>query len=393
MRLLRVTLGLVAIGATTSILAPGCRDATQATLEISLAKRALCTETNGTAITVGVDALETERRVTNEYVTAATSSCDETTRSIGTLVLTPGDEGHASVIVVVAYGGVSPSSCKPPDYKGCIVARRQFAFSDHRHLRMPVTIDPDCRDVPCDAFSTCRSGKCFESKSSCDGDTCTEPGDPGDGGTSDAGQVIPDTGIPGDGGSTDGALPDAANDSSMPEAGEDAGGSDGGATLPYCNSMILHCRGAGMADTPCGTTANTCCDNVLPGECNPATCSGDRYCCIQSDCPTGTCTGATPTTPGRCTASGGAGVTCNGVALSCPATKGGASVSCAPGTSLACCEEADGQPYCYLGGACPINPSARYCCQQSDCGMGEICGKSPMPNAVKICTKSIVGGM
>ena len=34
---------------------PGCRDATQVTLEITLAKRATCAETNGTAITVGTD--------------------------------------------------------------------------------------------------------------------------------------------------------------------------------------------------------------------------------------------------------------------------------------------------------------------------------------------------
>ena len=201
-----------ALGALGLALGPGCRDATQVTVEISLAQRASCAETNGTAITVGTEPGMTQQRVADEFVTATTDSCTEATHEIGTLVVTPGGNGHGSIIVVVAYDkAIVPSSCKPPLFKGCIVARRQFTFSDHQQLHLPITIDPQCKDVPCDAFSTCRTGKCFSSDVSCNGDGCLEPGDPGDGGTSVDGQVIPDTGV------VDGQLPfvDGGGDSAV----------------------------------------------------------------------------------------------------------------------------------------------------------------------------------
>ena len=227
-RILSVATLLVAF---VLVLAPGCRDATQVTLDVSLTKLAQCTETKGTAITVGIDPATTEDRVAHEYVTATTSACDQATGEIGTLVLTPSESGRASVIVVVAYDAANAASCKPPLFTGCIVARRQFSFTDHRHLTMPITIDPDCKNVPCDAFSTCRTGKCFSSEAACNGDTCTEPGDPGDGGTAVDGQVIPDTGVPIDGQAADGAGTDGAGpDGSMTDGGDDSrdGGTDGG---------------------------------------------------------------------------------------------------------------------------------------------------------------------
>ena len=274
------------------VLGSGCRDATQVTLDVTLTKSALCTKINGTAITVGVDPASTEDRVAHEYVTATTSSCDPGTREIGTLVLTPSDSGRASVIVVVAYDKVTAASCKPPLFKGCIVARRQFSFTDHRHLQMPISIDPDCRDVPCDAFSTCRSGKCFSSEAACSGDSCAEPGDPGDGGVAVIGQVIPDAGMPVDGGGTDG---DGATDGGGTDGSIDLdGGTDGAPDAPAdgppsstrCNPPggpgTLICGNmscSGPANYCCGATAGTATCSTTP-----CAMSVPRYCCDGTDC-------------------------------------------------------------------------------------------------------------
>ena len=285
------------LGVLALALAPGCRDATQVTVEITLAKRATCAETNGTAITVGTDPLSTQQRVVDEFVTATTMSCTEATHQIGTLVVTPGS-GHASIVVVVAYDkAIAPSSCKPPLFKGCIVARRQFTFSDHQGLHLPITIDPDCKDVPCDAFSTCRTGRCFSSDVSCTDDSCLEPGALRDGGTNDDAAVIvdgsstsPDGASPPVDGGTDGTMDgslDAPDDGTLVTDGPpgfDAtpGGSmgcNGGGTL-VCSGVM--CGGQGQAC--CGVSAST-------AVCNPgfATCGAGmtRYCCTSSDCANG----------------------------------------------------------------------------------------------------------
>ena len=281
-----------AAGVLGLALTPGCRDATQVTVEISLAKRASCTETNGTAITVGTDPAGTQKRVQDQFVTATTSSCTEATHQIGTLVVTPssgGGGGRASIIVVVAYDkSTVPSACRPPLFKGCIVARRQFTFTEYQQLHLPITIDPDCKDVPCDAFSTCRTGKCFSSDVACNGDGCLEPGDPGDGGTSVDGQVTPDTGVdssvsPVDGG-TD-AASDAPSDAASGTDASDGATVDGGSGLLYCdvNGNLL-CP----EPTQCNA-GNACCATVGAGKCTLGTsaCGAGvtQYCCPNAPCP------------------------------------------------------------------------------------------------------------
>ena len=141
---------------------------------------------------------------------------------------------------------------------------------------MPITIDPDCKNVPCDAFSTCRTGACFPADTSCTGSRCTQPGEAPDGGTDEAGAIIPDAG--GDGandsggdGATD-AAKDGAKDGAMDAAMDAAGDAEGGAgPVPYCTNMILHCRTGASSDVACSTTANTCCDaQGLTANCNSA---------------------------------------------------------------------------------------------------------------------------
>ena len=253
------------------------------TLALSLTPRAQCTEVHGTAITVGTDPSATEARVREQYVTATTSACDPATRTIGTLVLTPGDSDSASVVVVVAYDQVAASSCKPPAYQGCIVARRRFTFASHTHLKMTITIDPDCKDVPCDAFSTCRTGVCFDSNVACSGDACNEPGATPDGGTSEAGVVVPDAGVDaptdgaGDGAITDGAITDGASLDGATDSGTAAD-----CVLP---SDTLVC-GGGLACT--GSAVSCCGTTSANATCNLAPCAGTtRYCCRSTDCQNG----------------------------------------------------------------------------------------------------------
>lgn len=283
--------GAAAAGVLGLALGPGCLDATQVTVDISLTKRASCTETNGVAVTVGTEPGMTEQRVTDEFVTATTNACTEATHEIGTLVVTPGSDGRGSVVVVVAYDKtITPSKCKAPLYKGCIVARRRFTFSEHQHLRLPITIDPDCKDVPCDAFSTCRTGKCFSTNVTCGDDGCPEPGDPGDGGTSLDGQVIPDTGVPvppgsdgGDGGGSSDGGTDAPSDAPL----DGPIGTDGSTIgTAACSGSILQCP----SPLPCSGTAQSCCGPTSGGmsSCSAVLACGagmTRYCCVDADCP------------------------------------------------------------------------------------------------------------
>lgn len=179
MRAARTLAALAAAAAFAATIAPGCQDPTQVTLDVRLAS-AQCSEIHGTAITVGVQPADTEERVRSRFPTGQTTDCDAATKRIGTLVVTPSDADRAAIVVVAAYGARrDPTECQPPDYAGCIVARRRFSFSKHRRLTIPITIDPECANVPCDAFSTCRKGRCFDSETDpCEGGDCqgSEPG-------------------------------------------------------------------------------------------------------------------------------------------------------------------------------------------------------------------------
>ncbi|HSO37387.1 MAG TPA: hypothetical protein VLT33_32905 [Labilithrix sp.] len=78
---------------------------------------------------------------------------------IGTLVITP--QGPRGAVLVAARVSDDPTAtCKPPDYKGCIVARRSFAFVDHASVTLPISLEAACADVACDVATSCRSGSC-----------------------------------------------------------------------------------------------------------------------------------------------------------------------------------------------------------------------------------------
>jgi hypothetical protein len=85
---------------------------------------------------------------------------------VGMLVVVPsGDDGaEIGLRVVTGTKGKRSDECAPPDYKGCIVARRAIRFLPHTKLTVPVTMRASCKDVPCGgaAFSTCVKGQCVD---------------------------------------------------------------------------------------------------------------------------------------------------------------------------------------------------------------------------------------
>lgn len=339
-----------------ALLAPGCHTPTQVTLDIVLAN-AKCGEVNQTAITVGVDPDKTEANVRQGFVTASTTDCNAQTNAIGTLVVTPGDEDHGAVVVVVAYGPQHDATqCKPPDYTNCIVARRSFGFIKHSRLHMPITIDPDCLNVPCDAFSTCKHGECYSSAVQQVGDDFVDPGVNGDGAVQDA--VVPDAG--GDAPPVD----------------------DAGRPAPQCKGgLTLFCADASGNYGRCDATNNEACIEVA-GEptCGPVQ-PGTRYCCANTDCGAGFhCTGNGNPQVGKCEADEAGTFTpyCkNGVELHCKNPSGN-DVACV-GTGSSCCVDTCGP------GLTPCAANGRRCCADTDCAASDHCVQPLDPNVPGHC--------
>ena len=240
---------LAAISLTTGLVTVvACQEPTQVTVEVRL-DTAKCSEIHGTAINVGVFPEDTQRKVLSKYPNAETTDCDDASQRIGTLVVTPSEEERGSIIVVTSYGQQrNPTECQPPEFKDCIVARRQFTFTKHRRLFLPITIDPTCVNVPCDAFSTCRKGACFPSEAEpCEaGEKCLEPGETATGGTDRDAAIDPDTGI------------------TTPKP------------VASCPSIVLSC-GA----TPCAPGLK-CCETSAGAICQEV--CAVQHCCTSDDC-------------------------------------------------------------------------------------------------------------
>jgi len=80
---------------------------------------------------------------------------------IGDLVVVPVEADDAAFGVLVIHGVDKPAAqCQPPNYAGCIVARRALGFIEHASLNMPIALRLSCRDVPCKETTTCVDGDC-----------------------------------------------------------------------------------------------------------------------------------------------------------------------------------------------------------------------------------------
>lgn len=330
-----------------ALLASACLGPTQVTLDIQKDPATKCEDLHEVSIVVAVEPLDAESRVEKDFVTATTQECDPATNKIGTLVVTPSDAHRAAIVVVVASGAKKASTqCKPNDYGDCIVARRRFSFSDHEQLRMPITLDIDCRGKPCDAYSTCRKGLCFDAETSASGGgTSTEPGATDDGGTNMDAAVTPDAVQPADDGGKDSGI-------------------DASQALAYCTTdNVLHCAsGADGTDVACTTS---CCETAAGSICGETCTASSRRCCTSADCGGDSCL-RTSLAPGYCGSTTNDGGSDAGASTVYCDQSGnlvcGAAVCDGPTNS--CCVSAT--TFCALAAHCDPGQTKK-CCSSRDC--------------------------
>lgn len=182
-----LAIGLTLFGGI-GLVSQACRSPTQVTLDVTY--RGPCKEVAEVGFIISTDPFVAASRIeTNVFTTSVSgASCTPgvggAPSRIGTLVVTPNDDtDHASIIVMASFGQAL-SACKAANgYFGCIIARRAFVFVKSSALTLEVSLDPDCKNVPCDAVSTCSKGACVSSSVDCNGDGCSAPGVTSDGGT------------------------------------------------------------------------------------------------------------------------------------------------------------------------------------------------------------------
>lgn len=272
---------------TVALFADGCRTPTQVTLEIST--NVACEDQRGVDIVVGPEPVIVEQRagLVEGYERFAQATTNECTpgpepRRIGTLVVTPGED-RGAVVVVAAFGRTSVESCKMPGFgPECIVARRRFSFIENAKLTLPIVLDPSCAGVPCDANSTCVGKRCVDSAVECVGDTCTPPETRPDGGP----PVDPDGGPPPE----DGGVPPS---DSGADVRPDAPPFEAGAGA-YCPANM--CASSGGLVAACLIDRGCCYQGAMTSCTPPASCGFLFGCCRGSeDCQAGdVCCADTP---------------------------------------------------------------------------------------------------
>jgi hypothetical protein len=163
-----------------SLLFDACRTATEVTIDIRY--EGSCSERKNVAILVGEDPFVIEdQRIPQKVFSASTYDC--TSGEIGTLVVTPNGNSTRGAVVVIAGIDRTAEDCKKDDgYFGCIIARRTFSFEEHTALLLPILLEIKCKNVPCNAVSTCKAGSCVSSEAQCQGTTCAGFGTLPDGG-------------------------------------------------------------------------------------------------------------------------------------------------------------------------------------------------------------------
>ena len=311
---IRRTLGWVtsvsALGVVAAVVS--CQAPTELTLDIST--DAQCgLEVKTTAIYVAQSPAAADANVQSRSPIAQTDAC--TSGTIGSLVITPGGDNGA-VVIVAGFDGKSPTDCVDGNYVNCIIARRSFSFIKHTPLTVPIVLERDCLNVPCDAESTCHNGACYSSSLDCSGSSCSAIGS-NDAGPVDAGpgSVLQSDGAPetfpeagasdgsakdgGDSGTDDNDAGDAGNATDSGDGGDSVGmGTDGGAFLGLSCVMIGGGQYvvAGCDSNPTGCTTAQCCEvpPSTPSICGPENMLIAEYpkaCCQASECTNGMCCG------------------------------------------------------------------------------------------------------
>lgn len=317
------TIAAVGLG----IVGSSCKEPTSVVIEVRTTVPV--GDVRATMFAVGGNPGEAEQKAALGSVDAVTKSVDPS-GFVGTLVAVPSNGDGSRLAVVIVLGvGVAPQTCKPPDYKGCIVARRSLAYRANERLRLPIVIEPACVNVPCSPTTTCQKGSCYESSVSCDAaNVCASPGDNGspvDGGGDGNDGTLPDGTLPDgarpDGSTNDGATGDAKADA--PDGGNTFDGSTPNAGLVFCPAPATDCvlgepsnercctkSGAGTCAIPevactvgsyelycdgpedCPAITPYCCIAGTTASCKGLCVSGNILCHSSNECPSlSTCTG------------------------------------------------------------------------------------------------------
>jgi len=213
---LMVGLGAAIVGAAV---APGCRTATQVTVELRTVGTLTCAQLKGIGIVVARTPVDAEEKLRLDSLSAqvARGECGADPHLLGTLVITP-SEGSWALVVRARVSDALEATCRHPDYKGCIVARRAFSFIDHASVTLPIGLEIECANVPCDVVTSCRSGSCLSSTAVCSESTSTCESDAQPVLGPDGGVVPADGAIPADGGGGSDALPPDASDAAKDAA-------------------------------------------------------------------------------------------------------------------------------------------------------------------------------
>jgi hypothetical protein len=357
--LFALALGVAGISGTSE----GCRTATQ--VELVVTYDGMCSDLQEVAFIIGTDPSVAEGRIESNVFTTTTTHCEQGSPSrVGTLVVTPNDAtGRASIIVLASFGQ-HVSECKPEKgYADCIIARRAFAFVDHTALTLEIPLERSCKDVPCDAVSTCKHASCVSSNVACAASGCSEVGVIADGGTElvDAPmdpdayiQGHPDAAPPQLDGSIDAPTDGPSIDAPFDGPAETGTGPDGGSCSGGPSLQPVSCKSQSSGLKICSPMSPVCCvsdvavatpdgGSVPPGytcraagSCVPtmqdpsvscrssANCPLDSVCCINHFSNAVSCT-----TPGTRCIGGGMSVQACNQDCECQANE-----QCAPGLTL-----------------------------------------------------------
>ena len=153
-------LGQIVIGASFAAMLgaaeSACRSPTEMTFLITTNEP--CSSVKGTDISVGVLGAALDAKPP----TSTSTFCDDSTHSLGSLVVVPSGDSDAELGVRIVTGTTDDTdTCIQNDFKGgCIVARRAIHFIPHSPITVPVEMDLSCVDQPCDPHSTCYQGAC-----------------------------------------------------------------------------------------------------------------------------------------------------------------------------------------------------------------------------------------
>lgn len=320
--LLGAAVGLALI-AVTGYGSEGCRTPTQVTIELRTVGVLPCTSLKGVSIVVAGNPRDAEERSKAESLSAFVprGECNADGRTIGTLVVTP-SSGTGAILVRARISDAADATCVSPDYKGCIVARRSFAFIDHASVTLPMSLEAACVDVPCNVESSCRSGVCVTSETVCSDSTstCDSPAEPVIG--VDGGAVLPDGSSPVDGSTADISVADSSTDAlldALPDAPYDPDAAAFGNACPTmggpvdCNADAKVCcyMGSYFCQTTCttGYFAFNCLGRKY--------CNSGGYCCGLPNTGAGTKGSSCDTTNGQMCSQNGSHYLCTSDA-DCP---------------------------------------------------------------------------